>query len=261
MRPAGRIEWTSRAHRKRGAGRIARARRPGAGERWWWAPRRLAWWIGVLFAAGSALFAAGAGVDLAGGDAAVAAVVYFSGSIFFTTAAAGQFAEALNAGRTSGGRRWAWAPRRADWLATAVQLVGTVLFNVNTALAIPQGLSARQEDALVWAPDAVGSACFLIASWVAWAEACGGRVRLRARGDVLEWRIGAANMAGSVLFAVSAAAALVLPSTGAALDDGLASLATLGGAIGFLAGALLLLPESVAAPPAAAGLASAAPAR
>jgi len=58
----------------------------------WWAPRRATWWIGVLFAVGSACFAVapfpGFG-ELVG--SAVDGLVFFVGSIFFTSAATLQF--------------------------------------------------------------------------------------------------------------------------------------------------------------------------
>ena len=84
--------WSSRAHRKRSA--------HGGGV--WWAPRRLSWWIGVLFAIGAACFTVGplpGFVELVG--SAVDGLVFFVGSIFFTTAAALQCVQTFNAG---GGR-------------------------------------------------------------------------------------------------------------------------------------------------------------
>jgi hypothetical protein len=66
------------------------------------------------------------------------------------------------------------------------------------------------------------------------------------------------NMGGSIAFGISAVAATVLPGTGAELDAQIANACTALGALGFLVGALLLLPESrdaeaVDAGPATAG--------
>ena len=59
----------------------------------------------------------------------------------------------------------------------------------------------------------------------------------------LEGVLVAVNLFGCVAFAVSAVAAYVLPSTGDAVDVTIANAATSVGALAFLVGALLLLPE------------------
>ena len=54
VRPDGAVaRWDSRRHRKHPQGA------PAAGSTWW-APRARGWWIAVLFAVGSLLFALGA---------------------------------------------------------------------------------------------------------------------------------------------------------------------------------------------------------
>ena len=75
----GTTEWHSRAHRKC-ASLISR---PGGSG--WWAPRRISWWIAVLFIICSACFVIApfpGFVQLVG--AAADAAVFFVGSIFFT---------------------------------------------------------------------------------------------------------------------------------------------------------------------------------
>jgi hypothetical protein len=64
----------------------------------------------------------------------------------------------------------------------------------------------------------------------------------------LSWWIPLANLIGSVAFGVSAVAAFVVPATGALLDVELSNLGTFIGALCFLGGALLLLPERTLAP-------------
>ena len=72
--------WESRRHRKH----LHSA--PAAGSTWW-APATRGWWIAVLFAVGSLLFALGA---LPGYTTAVGArwdaLTFFTGSLFFTAA-------------------------------------------------------------------------------------------------------------------------------------------------------------------------------
>jgi len=103
-------------------------------------------------------------------------------------------------------------------------------------------LDARQVDQLVWWPDVGGSVCFLVASYLAWAEICHSAGRLRVN-DV-SWWIGIVNLAGSILFGLSAVGARIVLSTGAERNASLVNFGTFWGAVGFLIGALLLIPEA-----------------
>jgi hypothetical protein len=237
----GTTVWRSRAHRKS----ASLLSRPGGSG--WWAPRRASWWIAVLFMIGSACFAVGplpGFVQVVG--AAADAAVFFAGSLFFTAAAALQYLETVNADRGpahAGARRrllvLAFEPDRIDWWAAVVQLAGTLLFNVSTYDALQSGLTTTQENRLIWTPDVFGCICFLIASGLAWGEVSGGVLsRPRRQAD---WWIAALNLAGSVAFAVSGAAAYVVPASGDVLDLAAANFATTLGALCFLAGAVGLL--------------------
>ena len=74
------------------------------------------------------------------------------------------------------GIRWfGWEPGEAGFWAATIQSIGTLCFNVSTFAALSDALEPRGEDLLVWLPDAYGSICFLIASWIAVREVCGGR--------------------------------------------------------------------------------------
>jgi len=247
-RPDGSVvHWTSRSHRKRQARAVGST---------WWAPTARGWWIGVLFAIGSTCFAVGAfpPYAVAVGQRADD-ITFFAGSIFFTSAAFLQYAEAAAAARRPEAegelprrppswRVLTWAPWRIDWWSTAVQFVGTLLFNVSTFAAIRAGFDTAQIDHRVWMPDLLGSIAFLVASALAWAEAGHGWWSWRPRS--IGWRIAAANMVGSIAFGVSAVAAYVVPRTGELVSSALANLGTFVGAVCFLVGALLLLPERVA---------------
>lgn len=248
-RPDGTVaRWSSREHRKL----ASRLSRPGASGSVWWAPGRASWWIGVLFALGSACFAVApfpGFVTLVGSSADGS--VFFAGSIAFTSAALLQYLETVNADRRLDGtarRRFrvlTFEPRRIDWWATTIQLAGTVLFNISTWDALQASLSTQAENRLVWAPDTLGSICFLVASYLAYAEVCGGP-GCRPRRSLSRW-IATVNLAGSVAFGISALASFVVPSTGDVLDLAAVNAWTVIGALGFLAGAVMLLPES--APP------------
>jgi hypothetical protein len=203
------------------------------------APRRAAgatWdrWIAIGFAVGSACFFIGpfpGFIQLVGPGAD--GVVFFAGSVFFTLAALLEVREStLRLGR------WAADP---SWWSAAIQFLGTLLFNVSTFLAMQDGLSTHQENRLVWAPDLFGSAAFLVSGALAYRVAARAR-RSHARRD-RDWTMAAVNLAGCILFGVSAIASYVVPSTGSTLDLAAANFTTALGALCFFIGALLLLPR------------------
>ena len=248
-RPDGQLfGWSSRTHRKH-ASLLSRTRSNDGHA--WWAPHRASWWIGVLFAIGASCFMIGplpGFVEWVG--SAVDGIVFFVGSVFFTSAAALQCLETFNADREPGGGRVgrfrivAFEPRRIDWWSSVVQFVGTLFFNVMTFRAMKTGLENPSYNRLVWAPDAVGSICFLASGYLAYVEVCGMYACWRRRS--LEWKIATVNFLGCIAFGISAIAAYIVPSTGSALDLAAAnSFTALGGAC-FLVGAVLLLPESAA---------------
>ena len=248
-RPDGVIaRWESRSHRKHLAGS-----RPRGST--WWAPQDRDWWIGVLFAVGSFLF--GLGTVPAYANAAGArpdAVTYFIGSLFFTSAGFLQYREAVDAApsRPDTPRRkvFVFLPGQIDWLATGIQLVGTLEFNVSTFAAIWAATGTALARHHVWRPDVFGSACFLVASALAWFEACHGWAAWRPRS--LAWWITGINLAGSVAFGFSAVASYVVPGTTQLLSLAVTNLGTFVGAVCFFVGAVLLLFERTEPVPAVA---------
>jgi hypothetical protein len=185
---------------------------------------------------GSACFALGAApgyVSLVGAGAD--GVTFFVGSVFFTSAAFLQLVQASDGG-----------PGTLVWWAGVIQFAGTLFFNVNTFDAMLDGLTARQENLLVWTPDALGSACFLIASELAFIDV--GRAWVSWLPGSLDWWTAALNLLGSVFFGLSAVAGYVVPDTGDLLDAALVNAGTFLGAICFLVGAFLMLPAARTAP-------------
>lgn len=185
--------------------------------------RTRAWWMDVLFIIGSACFALGSfpGFSSAAAPNTVV-VVFFVGSLFFTSAAAIQLslARAARPGPV--------------WAAAAVQLIGTLWFNVNTFAARRTDLEAEQEILRVWTPDFIGSICFLLASWLAIAA-----LDDRRWAADRPWWVAALNLLGSFFFMVAALAAFVLPDSGDLLDATLANTGTFLGALCFLIAARL----------------------
>ena len=244
--PDGRTsEWSSRQHRKH-ASRLSRV--VVRDEAVWWAPHRASWWISALFVLGSTCFLVAplpAFLERVGGRAD--STVFFVGSIFFTSAATLQWLETINADRGPGSStqartRWvAWEPRRIDWWVSGVQLLGTLFFNVTTFRALTTAVDQPSYDQVVWKPDAFGSICFLVSGYLAYVEVAGGVVSRVPR--TLEGAVVGVNLVGCLAFGVSAVAGFVVPSTGAPMSVSVANAATCIGALGFLLGALLLLPE------------------
>jgi hypothetical protein len=221
-----------------------------------WAPNRLAWWIAILFVIGSMAFTVG-GVgatwpqsvpeELRG--AAVLNWIFVTGAIFFTSAAWLQWLEALNhdlaeALDHGAKRRWrwfGWRPRNLGYLASAIQLLGTIMFNFNTLDATLTGFSREAEDLLVWTPNMLGCVCFLVASCFAYAEVSKGPVSISARS--VSWWVAIANLLGSVAFQLSALYSFAGPqrTAGGALFWASFYIAT--GGLCFLVGSYLMIPE------------------
>ena len=140
--------WDSRHHRKRST----------ADGSTWWAPQTLGWWMGVLFATGSACFA-GAALPFVAQHVGSTADnwIYFVGSIFFTTAGLLQYGQVVGvddpalSGTAAYLRRLAtWSPHRIDWLAATVQSVGTVFFNISTFGGTRTDFDLDQQKHLIW---------------------------------------------------------------------------------------------------------------
>ncbi len=207
-------------------------------------PVRLNAAVARLFIVGSACFALGsipAFVTAVGGW--LDGVTYFVGSLFFTTASAGQLLQSQTPTMTNVDaesqhvpatvRWWAWLPHNRNWWAALTQFPGTVLFNVSTFAALANNATTAEANRHVWRPDVYGSTLFLVASTVGVLAVLGSRS--------LPWRIAWLNMAGSILFMASALASYVLPS-GDLVSTRVSVAGTFLGALCFLVGAALILP-------------------
>lgn len=176
-------------------------------------PHHATRWIGVLFAVGSVCFFVGpfpGFLNLVGSEADAA--VFFVGSLFFTTAAFVQFRSVRH------------ATHPVDWWSTAIQLVGTVYFNINTYRALLDALDSDAVNRVIWRPELLGSICFLVSGLLAYRE--------------VRDRTSAVNLAGCVLFMLSTVAGYVVPETGDPLDLAVANAGTSLGALCFLYGAI-----------------------
>lgn len=257
LRGGGTAVWESRPARRRG---VLRVRAPGAAAGRYVAAdavtivrlRRLNTVASIAFVIGGALFAAGAAVaQLGSGDATQCASIYFAGGLFFNTGGYVSLLQVINAPRRaqSGDGRlvarpwrwWSYEPMRADWLGAFVLLAGTLVFAVNLLDSFLTGLSVQQINRLIWGPDVVGCALFLISGHLGFLEICHGRPCLRPSDG--SWWIVAVNQLGSVLFMVSALAAFTRPTTGSLVNADIANWGTLTGALCFSFGGFLQLRE------------------
>lgn len=202
----------------------------------------------TAFVVGGSLFALGAALAQGGvGGPRLSAAVYLVGGVFFSTGGYASLLQAINGpGEEIGsegvlaGERWRWwsnEPQRLGWLSALVLFAGTLVFAVNLVDSFAGDLTPAQEDRLVWSPDMIGCALFLISGQLALTEVCG-----RAFGWLpreLGWWIVVVNQLGSILFMVSAVASFVRPSTGDEIAVGIANWGTLTGALCFAVAGVL----------------------
>ncbi|MEV6259873.1 hypothetical protein AB0M42_03755 [Streptomyces sp. NPDC051784] len=243
--------WESRRSRKRGlltvrAAGAAESRSRSADRDSVRRLRRLNTLTAGSFAVGGGLFVAGAAVARSGPVDARSAWIYFAGGLFFNTGGYAALLEAVNAPRRDSGagalaaRRWRWwsyEPGRIDWLSTFLLFVGTLVFGINLVGSLLQGLSVRQENGLVWAPDLIGCTLFLVSGHLSLVEVCHGRPGVRPHD--LGWWIVAVNQLGSALFMASALADFTRPATGSVVNVDIVNWGTLAGALCFCAGGVL----------------------
>jgi hypothetical protein len=261
LRDGSRAVWQSRHHRKRLPPAVPSEQLSPRAIllRSLWMPWHMSWWIGVVFAVGSSLFVLGSILSLAPSlarswsfDPNTVSAIFFAGSIPFSTAAYLQLFQAANASELTASERLAsrsvqflgWRPRDIGWLSCALQFGGTLLFNLNTFDAMRPDLSSLQRNLEIWVPDLAGSILFLLSGYLAFAEVS--HARWAWKPWSLSWWVTAINLVGCMAFMASAVFAYV-PSSPAKLDGAVISVAfTLFGALGFLIGSLLMLPEAAA---------------
>lgn len=173
----------------------------------------------VSFSVGSVCFAVAALPTAAAALGAIATnAVFVIGSVFFTA----------GAGLALG------LPNRSS---SVIQFVGTLFFNVSTSLALAAAVPAGAAGGTGWRPDVYGSICFLLSSVLAVVALS------RRRADTRDSAGGWLNLAGSVLFGFAAVGAFEPPGTNALLSPFWTGVGTVGGALCFLAAAVLgLLP-------------------
>jgi hypothetical protein len=179
----------------------------------------------TAFVLGGLLFALGAA--LAQGDVGgprLAAAVYLAGGVFFSTGGAASV-------------RLARDRPPLEQLSALVLFCGTLVFAINLLDSLVGDLTPAQQDRLVWSPDMVGCALFLVSGHLAMVQISGTWLpcwRPREFG----WWIVAVNQLGSILFMASAVASFVR-AEGDLISIDLANWGTLTGALCFAAAGVL----------------------
>ena len=179
----------------------------------------------TAFLVGGSLFALGAALAQAGINPTVCASIYLVGGVFFST---GGYASVVQVR----------GEPRLQRASAVVLFAGTLVFAINLVDSFIQELTPASFDRLVWSPDMVGCALFLISGHLAMVGIAGGFWRVWHRRD-LGWWIIAVNQIGSVLFMVSAVASFVRPSSGDMVATGIANWGTLTGALCFAIAGLM----------------------
>ncbi|MEU0396424.1 hypothetical protein ABZ208_27245 [Streptomyces sp. NPDC006208] len=243
--------WESRAVRKLGAltvraGEDAKAVRHPADTQSLKRLGRLNTIAAVAFTLGGSLFALGAAYALTSSSPTAGVSIYFAGGLFFNTGGYASLLQSVNAPRRRSGsdtlepvpwRWWSYEPMRIDWLGTFLLFAGTLVFGINLLDSFLEGLTSRQTNRLVWAPDVIGCVLFLISGQLALAEVSHGLASLRVHD--LGWWIVAVNQLGSALFMVAALADFTVPGTGNLVSAAVADWGTLTGALCFAVGGVL----------------------
>jgi hypothetical protein len=198
------------------------------------------------FVLGGSLFAIGAALAVGDlGGPLLPASVYLVGGVFFSSGGYLSLLQVVNGPREGadgrfGAGRWRWWAsewNRLEWLSALVLFAGTLVFAVNLVDSFITELSPRQADRLIWSPDMVGCALFLLSGHLAFVE-LSGRWYPSIRPRELGWWIVAVNQLGSVLFMVSAVASFV-HSDGEMTSAAIANWGTLTGALCFAAAGVL----------------------
>jgi hypothetical protein len=179
----------------------------------------------TAFLLGGSLFALGAALAQAGVNPTACASIYLLGGVFFST---GGYASVLQVRNEP----------RLQRLSAVVLFAGTIVFAINLIDSFIEELTPAAFDRLVWSPDMVGCALFLVSGHLAMAGIAEHFWRIWHRRD-LGWWIIAVNQGGSILFMVSAVTSFVRPSSGDMVATGIANWGTLSGALCFAIAGLM----------------------
>ncbi len=218
---------------------------------YFFAPKRLSWWIAILFLIGSFLFAFGSFssnwnhlLSSKLFSALNINLIFFIGSLFFTSAALLQMIETDRHNIVDlvypNTNRIVKLLKNAGFLSALSQFAGTILFNFNTLDAMKHNLNWLKKDFFIWMPDIIGSILFLVSSFFAFLEIYDEQ---QLCFDSIEFWIVVLNALGSVAFFISALFAYYLPHLPDTTMEYKTNLFTFIGAVLFFFASYLMIPE------------------
>jgi hypothetical protein len=207
-----------------------------------WAPRDSGWWVAATFIVGSVLFMVGAVLPVWPDvpDEAIE-LIYFIGSGLYLAGAAIQVIKGRRQRLSEEfGPKLLKSFANRNSLAASIQGFGALLFQTSMTSALFPNLTIGEQQAAVWAPDLIGSLCFVTASSIFYSL----RHPIQHRiDDPRDARFLAfLNILGSSLFVASAVGAYVVTASGSDLNPALANIGTLIGALFFLLSSIPGLP-------------------
>jgi len=200
-------------------------------------PKSISTWIAILFMIGSFLFAIASVFFLYPKwniSNQYINIIYFVGSIFFTSAAYLLYLEAINSDITNERHLFervdkrVWfkiCPNNLGYLSSITLFIGTLFFNVLTFSSLLNNLNGYENEIFIMTPNIIGCILFLISSFFAWLEIYHDE-HIKPFKNYTWWIIWL-NILGSIFFMVSA------------LVDNIAVEMTLWGAICFFIASFL----------------------
>lgn len=219
-----------------------------------WAPHRISWWVAILFFVGSALFILGAVAALfpeVFRGSIVVSAFYFVGALVFTIGVYVQLLETINQKSYIGANPYdeptkrfdwfAWQPGRLSFLEAFVLLVGSVLFNVETTLALAERLGWIEITYLIGLTSLTGSVLFVAGTYMQLVEVC--HEYLCWRPHEISWWVAVLSFLGCVGYLVGSVIGLDVPGLVSASEPLIVKLSFLQGSVFFAVASYLMLPE------------------
>jgi len=177
-------------------------------------PKSISRWISILFMIGSFLFAIASVFFLyptLNISKNIINIMYFNGSLFFTSAAFLLYFEAINSDITNEEHlfketnKYIWfkiSPRNIGYISSVTLFIGTLFFNVLTFSSLFNHLNGYENEMLITLPNLVGCILFLVSSFFAWLEIYHDEYVKLLRSNT--WWIIWLNNVGSLFFMISA---------------------------------------------------------
>lgn len=181
----------------------------------------------------------------------VADFSYFAVALLFTGGIYLQVLEGINSSDYVGLRkpyntprefRWfAWQPRRLEFMAPFLLLIGSLFFNVETTLVILSSLGLATLPVAIGLTSLAGSVLFLGPSYLQMIEVCHRYLCWRPR--EISWWVTVFFVLGSVGFVVGSVFGFNVPGLSSPAESEVTKWSFLEGSIFFLIGSCLMLPE------------------